>query len=65
MKCIFKISLLSMFNALLLTLARCFDNDIWRVSIVIFMYSFSFFIVMKPKKIKFDKNRNVIDTGGE
>lgn len=53
MKRILKLSMLSIFNALMLSIARCFDNDLWRISIVVFLYLFSFIIIFNPKKSKY------------
>ena len=47
MKKIIKMFLISMFLAFLLLIAICFENFKIRMGIVIFMYSFSFFIIMK------------------
>ena len=53
MKRFLKLSILSIFNALMLSIARCFDNDLWRISIVVFLYLFSFIIIFKPQKSKY------------
>lgn len=53
MKRILKLGILSIFNALMLSIARCFDNDLWRISIVVFLYLFSFIIIFKPQKSKY------------
>ena len=53
MKRILKLSILSIFNALMLSIARCSDSDLWRISIVIFLYLFSFIIIFKPQKSKY------------
>ena len=47
MKEIIKMFLLSMYLAFLLLIAICFESFKIRMGIVIFMYSFSFFIIMK------------------
>lgn len=53
MKRFLKLCILSIFNALILSIARCFDNDLWRISIVVFLYLFSFIIIFKPQKFKY------------
>ncbi len=53
MKRILKLGILSIFNALMLSIARCFDNDLWRIGIVIFLYLFSFIIIYKTQKTKY------------
>lgn len=53
MKRILKLSILSIFNALMLSIARCFDSDLWRIGIVIFLYLFSFIIIYKTQKTKY------------
>ena len=53
MKKFLKLGILSIFNALMLSIARCFDNDLWRISIVVFLYLFSFIIIFKPQKSKY------------
>ena len=53
MKRFLKLGILSIFNALMLSIARCFDNDLWRISIVVFLYLFSFIIIFNPKKSKY------------
>ena len=53
MKRILKLGILSIFNALMLSIARCFDNDLWRISIVVFLYLFSFIIIYKTQKTKY------------
>lgn len=53
MKRFLKLGILSIFNALMLSIARCFDNDLWRISIVVFLYLFSFIIIFKPQKSKY------------
>lgn len=53
MKRILKLSILSIFNALMLSIARCFDNVLWRISIVVFLYLFSFIIIFNLKKSKY------------
>lgn len=47
MKKIIRVFLLSIFLAFLLSITMCFEDFKVRMSIVIFMYSFSFFIIMK------------------
>ena len=47
MKKIIKMFIISLFLAFLLFLAICFEDFKVRMGIVIFMYSFSFFIIMK------------------
>lgn len=53
MKRFLKLGILSIFNALMLSIARCFDNDLWRISIVVFLYLFSFIIIYKTQKTKY------------
>ncbi len=47
MKKIIRVFLLSIFLAFLLSITMCFEDFKVRMSIVFFMYSFSFFIIMK------------------
>ena len=47
MKKIIRVFLLSIFLAFLLSITMCFEDFKVRMSIVFFMYSFSFFIFMK------------------
>ena len=47
MKKIIRMFLLSIFLAFLLSITMCFEDFKVRMSIVFFMYSFSFFIIMK------------------
>lgn len=54
MKRILKLGILSIFNALMLSIARCFDNDLWRIGIVIFLYLFSFIIIYKTQKLNME-----------
>ena len=46
MKKIIRVFLLSIFLAFLLSITMCFEDFKVRMSIVFFMYSFSFFIIM-------------------
>lgn len=47
MKKIIRVFLLSIFLAFLLSITMCFEDFKVRMSIVFFMYSISFFIIMK------------------
>ena len=47
MKKIIRVFLLSIFLAFLLSITMCFEDFKIRMGIIIFMYSFSFFIIMK------------------
>ena len=47
MKRIIRMFLLSIFLAFLLSITMCFEDFKVRMSIIVFMYSFSFFIIMK------------------
>lgn len=47
MKKIIRVFLLSIFLAFLISITMCFEDFKVRMSIVFFMYSFSFFIIMK------------------
>lgn len=52
MKKIIKFISCSLFSALMLMLAICFENIIWRVGIVAFTYLFSFFVFVLLKNRK-------------
>lgn len=62
MKKIIRVFLLSIFLAFLLSITMCFEDFKVRMSIVFFMYSFSFFIIMK---FRGDYNENQNGKNGE
>ena len=62
MKKIIRVFLLSIFLAFLLSITMCFEDFKVRMSIVFFMYSFSFFIIMK---VGGDYNENQNGKNGE
>ena len=62
MKKIIRVFLLSIFLAFLLSITMCFEDFKVRMSIVFFMYSFSFFIIMT---FGGDYNENQNGTNGE
>lgn len=62
MKKIIRVFLLSIFLAFLLSITMCFEDFKVRMSIVFFMYSFSFFIIMK---FGGDHNENQNGKNGE
>lgn len=49
MKCVLKIILKSLFIAIFLMIAICFESMKARISIAILMYLFAFFMIFKKK----------------